>query len=69
LQNFSFKFKLNKVEYKLSKHAEEEMILRQIPRELLDSVLRNPQQIVEERNDRKAYQSQFDFGEGRIFLL
>ena len=55
--------------YTLSKHAEEELSLRRIPRDLLDSVLRNPQQIVSERAPKKAYQSQLDFGGGRIFLL
>jgi hypothetical protein len=55
--------------YKLSKHAQEELRLRQIPRELLESVLQNPQQVVPERSGKKAYQSQLDFGGGRIFLL
>jgi hypothetical protein len=55
--------------YKLSKHAQEELRLRQIPHELLESVLQNPQQVVLERGGKKAYQSQLDFGGGRIFLL
>lgn len=55
--------------YKLSKHAEEELSRRRIPRDLLDSVLRNPQQIVPEREPKKAYQSQLDFGSGKVFLL
>ncbi len=57
------------MKYELSKHAEEELSLRQIPRALLESVLENPQQIVTERGNRKAYQSQLDFGDGRMFLL
>ena len=32
-------------------------------------VLRHPQQIVPERPPKKAYQSQVDFGGGRMFLL
>jgi hypothetical protein len=36
---------------------------------LLDSVLQSPQQIVDEKNGRRAYQSRLDFGGGRIFLL
>ena len=55
--------------YKLSKHAQEELRLRQIPRELLESVLQNPQQVVSASGGKKAYQSQLDFGGGRIFLL
>ena len=55
--------------FRLSNHALEEMERRAIPREMLEIVLRNPQQIVPEREDKKAYQSQIDFGGGRIFLL
>lgn len=55
--------------FRFSKHAESEVVLRQIPRELVEEVLRQPQQIVPERPPKKAYQSQVDFGGGRIFLL
>jgi hypothetical protein len=51
-----------------SKHAESELILRQIPREFVGEVLRQPQQIMPERTPKKAYQSQVEFG-GRKFLL
>ena len=57
------------IRFRLSNHALEEMDHRAIPREMLEIVLRNPQQIVPEREDKKAYQSQIDFGGGRIFLL
>jgi hypothetical protein len=57
------------VKFKLSRHVQEEMQRRGIPLELLESVLQNPQQVVPERSGKKAYQSQFDFGSGRIFLL
>ena len=40
-----------------------------IPRELLDSVLENPQQVVPNYGGRKAYQSKLDFGGGKIYLL
>lgn len=53
----------------LSHHARLEMARRQIPLSLLESVLQQPQQIVSEKRGRKAYQSQVDFGDGRIFLL
>ena len=55
--------------FKFSKHAEAELILRQIPREFVEEVLRQPQQIVPERPPKRAYQSQVDFGGGRMFLL
>ena len=42
---------------------------RGIPQGMLEAVLENPQQVVPEREGKKAYQSQIDFGEGRIFLL
>ena len=55
--------------YRLSRHAEEEARLRQIPRELLDSLLNAPQQIVPAHGGKKAYQSQFDLGGGKVFLV
>ena len=54
--------------FRFSKHAESELGLRQIPRELAEEVLRRPQQIVPERPPKKAYQSKLDFG-GSTFLL
>jgi len=55
--------------FRLSKHAAEELRLRRIPRQCLEDVMTNPQQIVLERGNKKAYQSQMDFGSGKIFLL
>ncbi|MFB2933687.1 DUF4258 domain-containing protein [Aerosakkonemataceae cyanobacterium BLCC-F154] len=55
--------------YILSKHAQTEIERRGIPISLVESVLANPQQIVSEKEGRKAYQSQVDFGGGRRFLL
>ncbi len=43
--------------FKLSNHALEEMERRVIPREMLEFVLNNPQQVVVEREGKKAYQS------------
>jgi len=42
---------------------------RAIPLTLLETVLQNPQQVVPEYGGKKAYQSQVNFGEGKIFLL
>jgi hypothetical protein len=57
------------VKYKLTRHAQEEMGRRAIPLEWVEDVLANPGQIVDERGGRKVYQSQIDFGEGKVFLL
>ena len=57
------------MKFKLSRHVEQEMKRRNIPRALLQSVLDSPQQIVAADRGRKAYQSQLDFGSGRVFLL
>jgi hypothetical protein len=53
----------------LSRHAREEIVRRGIPQTLVNLVLNNPQQIVHEHRGRVAYQSQLDFGGGRVFLL
>ncbi|MBF0564909.1 MAG: DUF4258 domain-containing protein [Nitrospirae bacterium] len=55
--------------YKISLHAEHEMKRRQISRHFVDIVLDAPQQIVDEYGGKKAYQSQIDFGKGKIYLL
>jgi hypothetical protein len=55
--------------YLISQHAREEMLRRSIPLELLDQVLSEPQQIIAGRGNLKAYQSQVDFGGGKMFLL
>ena len=54
--------------YRLSHHAQTELQRRNIPLELVESVINSPQQIVAEREGRKAYQSQVKF-DGRTFLL
>ena len=55
--------------FRLSAHAANELQRRSIPYDLLMLVLEEPDQIVLEHAGRKAYQSQLDFGGGRIFLL
>jgi hypothetical protein len=55
--------------FRLSRHAKEEMQRRAIPLSLVESLFQQPQQILSERGGKKAYQSQLDFGGGRIFLL
>ena len=55
--------------FTITHHAEEELVRRAIPRELVEETLAAPQQIVPAYGGRKAYQSQVDFGGGRTYLL
>jgi hypothetical protein len=57
------------MKFKLSRHAKQEMERRAIPMELLESVFNNPHQIIEQPDGKRVYQSQLDFGGGKIFLL
>jgi len=57
------------VNFKISKHAKDEIKRRRIPISLVESVLKNPQQIVEEYGNNKAYQSKVDFEENKSYLL
>jgi len=54
---------------RISRHAQEEMERRGIPAVLVDEVLQHPGQIATERRGQKAYQSQLDFGGGRVYLV
>lgn len=53
----------------ISRHAEEEMVQRQIPRELLDSVLESPEQRVPQPGGGEILQSRFTSGDGKMYLL
>ncbi|MFH1146398.1 MAG: DUF4258 domain-containing protein [Pseudomonadota bacterium] len=55
--------------FKMSRHACQEIERRAIPLDYVESVLHNPQEIVPERDGKKVYQSEFDFAEGRTFLV
>ncbi len=55
--------------FKLTNHVKEEMARRAISWTLLEGVLNNPQQIVIEKGNLKAYQSMVSFDDGRMFLL
>jgi len=57
------------VRYVLSAHAAEALEERGIPLALVESVLERPEQVLPERSGRRAYQSQIDFGGGKLFLL
>jgi len=60
---------MKNMDFELSTHVQEELARRRILLSLLKAVLDNPQQVVPEQRGRKAYQSQVDFGDGKLFLL
>lgn len=55
--------------FELSKHAQRERVRRGIPENLLNAVLREPEQVVDARGAKRVHQSRLDFGKGKIFLL
>jgi hypothetical protein len=57
------------VNYRLSRHAQEEMQRRQIPLAIVESILAHPQQVIPQDKDKKVYQPQVELGDGKIFLV
>jgi hypothetical protein len=55
--------------FEISRHAREEMKRRAIPLNVVESVLQNPQQIVDEYGNKKAFQSIMDIGTGKDYLV
>jgi hypothetical protein len=55
--------------FRLSQHAQEEMVRRAIPLEMVQGVLAEPQQVVDDPSGCKVRQSQVDFGTGKPYLL
>jgi hypothetical protein len=55
--------------YRISRHAREEMKRRGIPLEILESVLEKPQQVVDDPTGNRVYQSKLDFKEGKRYLV
>jgi len=53
------------VKFEISRHAHEEIVRRKIPLNIVETVLNNPQQIVEEYGNKKAYQSIIYIGTGK----
>ncbi len=60
---------MTKPVFRISEHAKAEMGRRNVPPDLVDEVMTNPQQIIPAAGGRKSYQSKTDFGEGRIMSL
>lgn len=57
------------MKFEISGHAKEEINRRRIPLDLVETILQNPQQIVDEYGNKKAYQSIIDLGTGKDYLI
>jgi hypothetical protein len=55
--------------FRLSNHALEEVQKRKIPISFVETVLKNPQQTIQQDEEITIYQSQLDFGTGKLYLL
>ncbi|MBP0040293.1 MAG: DUF4258 domain-containing protein [Roseofilum sp. SBFL] len=55
--------------FQFSNHALEEIQKRNIPMVLIEAVLWSPQQTLKQSEDITIYQSQLDFGTGKLYLL
>jgi hypothetical protein len=56
------------MDFQLSIHAQEELVERNIPLQVLELVLNQPEQVVEEDN-LKVYQGRFEATNGKTYLL
>lgn len=57
------------MEFEISRHAQEEMDRRGIPLNWVETILQNPQQVVDGYGQKKAYQSIIDMGTGKNYLV
>jgi len=57
------------VKFILSRHAIEEMRRRQIPRQLLESVLNNPEQRIPQPGGKEIFQSRLKSARGKMYVL
>ncbi len=57
------------MKFVLSRHAEEEVARRQIPRTWLEGVLENPQQRLSQPGGKEILQSRLESGDGRMYLV
>ncbi len=55
--------------FRLSNHALEEVQKRKIPISFVETVLKNPQQTIQQDEEITIYQSQLDFGTAKLYLL
>ena len=57
------------MKFRITRHAEEEITRRGIPREFVDAVLKAPEEIIPGTGGKEVYQSQKVFESGKVFLL
>ena len=57
------------MKFEISRHEREEMDRRGIPETVVETILQNPEQIVNEYGNKKAYQSIIDSGTGKVYLV
>jgi Domain of unknown function (DUF4258) len=57
------------MDFYISRHAEEQCKQRGISSEVLDAVLKNPQQIIEDTEGKRIYQSQVSVTIGKTYLI
>ena len=57
------------MDFRFAVHAEEEVARRGIPREVIDAVLREPDEKVAGFGGRRVYQSLHQFAGGKAFLV
>ena len=57
------------MKFEISKHARNEMNRREIPENLVQTILQNPGQIVDEYGNMKAYQSIIGSETGKNYLV
>lgn len=57
------------MKFEIFGHAMEESNRRGISRDIVESVLNNPGQIIDSYGEKKAYQSKIVFGSGKIYLV
>jgi hypothetical protein len=57
------------MKFQLSKHAQERIASRNIPASFVEQLLECPQQVLDEALNKQIYQSQFQFPNGRTYLL
>lgn len=55
--------------FRFSNHALEEMEKRKVSISFVEAVLENPQQTLQQDEEITIYQSQMDFGTGKLYLL
>ncbi len=55
--------------YRLSRHAQEEIVRRQISRGWVDALLDSPEQRIQQPNGTEILQSRFSVPDGRMYLV